>query len=75
MLRCNLGSGELGTLRFIRRSTPTVRPLARVVHSVLAGSIGVAKFLLNGWIDRKACLLRNAWFKLDASRRDAIAEK
>jgi hypothetical protein len=51
----------------------TVRPFDSVVHSVLAGSTGVAKFLFNGRIDRKACLLRRAWFKLNASRREAIA--
>jgi hypothetical protein len=53
----------------------TVRPFDSVVHSVVAGSTGVAKFLFNGRIDRKACLLRRAWFKLNASRREAIATR
>ena len=52
---------------------PTVRPLDRVVLSVLMWWLtGVAKPLLMGWIERRAARLRSAWLTFKARRRDAI---
>ena len=52
----------------------TVRPFDRVVHSVFIDwCIGVANPRLMGCKALRAVRLRSAWFKLRASRREAIA--
>lgn len=52
----------------------TVSPLERVVDWVVEGrATGDAKPRLTGWMDFKAERLRNAWLRLKANRRDAIA--
>lgn len=52
----------------------TVRPFDRVVHSVFIDWwMGVANPRLMGRTALSAARLRSAWFKLRASRREAIA--
>lgn len=53
----------------------TVKPLDRVVAWVLDDSVtGEAKPRFAGWTAFRAARLRRAWFKLKASRREAMTE-
>lgn len=50
-----------------------MKPLERVVDWVVEGKVtGEAKPRLTGWMAFRAALLRRAWLRLNARRREAI---
>ena len=62
------------TFKMPEKRNLTVRPFDRVVHSVFIDWwMGVANPRLIGCTALSAPRLRRAWFKLRASRREAIA--